>query len=76
MLTFALKIFRPIIFFLFKKVSFPQSRKFSTNKEISHNYENFPQSRKFFPVKKIFAIKKIFHSQGNFLGTKNFFRIK
>ena len=77
-LAFVFKIITPIIFSAVKKVSFPQSRKFSTIKEIFqsikfstikeifHSQENFPQSRKFSKV------KEIFHSQGNFQQSRDF----
>ena len=53
-LELAFKIIRPIIFPAIKKISFPQSRNFSTIKEIFHSQGTFPKS------------KKLFHSQGTF----------
>ena len=51
MFVFAFNIIRPIIFSAVKKVTFPQSSKFSTVKEFFHNQIFF------------FRIKGIFHSQ-------------
>ena len=65
-LTFVFKIIRPIIVFAFRKLSLPQSRKFSTVKQIFPSQANFAQSKKFFTV------KKIFQSQGNFSQSMNF----
>ena len=44
LLVFVFKIIRPIIFSTVKKVTFPQSRKFSAIKKISQNQGNFLQS--------------------------------
>ena len=53
--AFVFKTSRPITFFAVKKVSFSESRKFSTVKEIFHNQGNFPQSKSFLQTK----IKKV-----------------
>ena len=74
-LTFASKITRPIIFSAVKNVSFPQSRNFSTVKEILYSQEIFPQPRKLSTVKKLFYSEGIFPQSKNF-STKNFYLIK
>ena len=75
-LAFAFKIIRHIIFFCSKKVSFPQSRNFSTIKELFCNQETCPQSRNFPQSRKFFAIKELFYSRGTFPQPRNFSRIK
>ena len=45
-LAFAFKIIRPIIFSAVKEVNYPQSRNFSTVKEIFFDQGNVPESRK------------------------------
>ena len=49
-----------VLIFAMKKIRFPQTRDFSTAKEIFHNQERFPQLRKFS------GVKEIFHNQENF----------
>ena len=59
-LELAFKIIRPIIFPAIKKISFPQSRNFSTIKELFHSQGTFPQSCKFY------TIRELLHSRENF----------
>ena len=63
-LELAFKIIRPIIFPAIKKISFPQSRNFSTIKELFHSQGTFPKS------------KKLFHSQGTFPQSCKFYTIR
>ena len=49
-----------VLIFAMKKIRFPQTRGFSTAKEIFHNQERFPQLRKFS------GVKEISHNQENF----------
>ena len=60
---------------VFKKVSFPQSRKFSSIKKSFQNQGIFPQWRKFYTIRTFSTVKEIFHGQGNFLN-KRFFWMK
>ena len=73
MLAFVYKIIRLFTFSAVKKVSFPQSRKIYTVKEIFHCQETFWQSRNFSLVKEIFLIKEIFPQSRNFSTVKEFF---
>ena len=87
-LIFTFEIIRPIIFSAVKKVTFPQSRKFSTVKNFFSTVKDyvFPQSRRFSAVKEILnsqgnfthsmnisTVKKFFHSQRNFPQSRIFF---
>ena len=69
-LVFAFEIIRPFTFCTVKKVSFPQSRMFSTLKELSHIQVTISYSNNFS------AFKELFHIQGTFLHSRNFSTIK
>ena len=71
-LVFTFEIIRPIIFSAVKKVTFPQSRKFSTVKKFFSTVKDyvFPQSRRFS------AVKEILNSQGNFTHSMNISTVK
>ena len=76
-LELAFKIIRPIIFPAIKKISFPQSRNFSTIKELFHSQGTFPKSKKLFHNHVSFTqsesfstVVKIFHSPENVLQNK------
>ena len=78
-LALAFKIIKPIIFSTVRKVSFPQSKKFSLVKEFFHSQGNFPQTSKFstklffLPHTKKFSTDQVFFlDQGSFLQTKIF----
>ena len=49
-----------------KAIGFPQPRKSSTAKQVSHNQKNFPQSRNFC-TRKFYLIKEVFYKQVSFL---------
>ena len=79
-ISIAFKVIRANIFSAVKKVSFPQSRNFSSFKklfhsqktsvkELFHSLGNFPHSRKFS------TSKELFHS-GNIPQSRNFFTVK
>ena len=86
-LAFGFKIIRRI-FSAAKKVIFPQSKNFSTVKDIFHNQGTFPQPRSFSIVKELFRIqgtsplsrkfstKKIILDPGKFPQTMKFSRVK
>ena len=63
MFVFAFLIIRPIIFSAIEKENFPQSRSFSTIKEIFHSKRIFPKSRKFSTIKKFSTVKGLFCNQ-------------
>ena len=88
-LVFAFEIIRPFTFCAVKKVSFPQSRMFSTLKELSHIQVTISYSNNFSTFKELFHIqgtfphsryfstfKKLFHNQKKFPHSRNFSTVK
>ena len=72
-LAFAFKLIGPIIFSAFKKVSFQQSKHFSTFKELFHSQtivKEFLHKNFFFFIKEVFHKKRLLHIQNIFLQTK------
>ena len=76
-LELAFKIIRPIIFPAIKKISFPQSRNFSTVKELFQSQRNFSTVKELFHNHVSFTqsesfstVVKIFHSPENVLQNK------
>ena len=57
-LVFAFEIIRPFTFCAVKKVSFPQSRMFSTLKELSHIQVTISYSNNFSTFKELFYSQK------------------
>ena len=72
-LAFAFKLIGPIIFSAFKKVSFQQSKHFSTFKELFHSQtivKEFLHKNIFFFIKEVFHKQRLLHIQNIFLQTK------
>ena len=72
-LAFAFKLIGPIIFSAFKKVSFQQSKHFSTFKELFHSQtivKEFLHKNFFFFIKEVFHKQRLLHIQNIFLQTK------